>query len=163
MLAYLVIREGSKWTDVFRLVAGRTITIGRAPTNQIIIKDERCSRHHAEIFLSKDHWVLRDLESRNATLVGQEKVEGDWDDIPKPGINYKTSVNMKMDIRRQKKAVGGYYASVAYMDAQVGKVLDALEEAGIEDRTIVIFTSDHGYHLGEHDFWAKVSLLDESS
>lgn len=91
------------------------------------------------------------------------KVDGDWDDIPKPGINYKTSVNMKMDIRRQKKAVGGYYASVAFMDAQVGKVLDALEEEGLREKTIVIFTSDHGYHLGEHDFWAKVSLRDESS
>jgi len=72
-------------------------------------------------------------------------------------------VNMKMDIRRQKKAVGGYYASVAFMDAQVGKVLDALNKAGLDDKTIVIFTSDHGYHLGEHDFWAKVSLRDESS
>jgi len=92
-----------------------------------------------------------------------EKVDGDWDDIPKAGINYKTSKNMKMDIRRQKKAVGGYYASVAYMDAQVGKVLDALEKAGIADETIIIFTSDHGYHLGEHDFWAKVSLHEESA
>ena len=96
-------------------------------------------------------------------MVLPPKVEGDWDDIPKPGINYKTSVNMKMDIRRQKKAVGGYYASVAYMDAQVGVVMEALEKAGIADETIVIFTSDHGYHLGEHDFWAKVSLRDESS
>jgi iduronate 2-sulfatase len=92
-----------------------------------------------------------------------EKVAGDWDDIPKAGINYKTSLNMKMDIRRQKKAVGGYYASVAFMDAQVGKVLDAIERAGLNEKTIVIFTSDHGYHLGEHDFWAKVSLRDESS
>lgn len=92
-----------------------------------------------------------------------EKLKGDWDDIPKAGINYKTSRNMKMDIRRQKKAVGGYYASVAFMDAQVGKVLDALGEAGLEDETIVIFTSDHGYHLGEHDFWAKVSLHEESA
>jgi iduronate 2-sulfatase len=91
------------------------------------------------------------------------KIPGDWDDVPKPGINYKTSVNMKMDVRRQKKAVGGYYASVAYMDAQVGKVLDALEQSGQADNTIVIFTSDHGYHLGEHDFWAKVSLRDESA
>ncbi len=91
------------------------------------------------------------------------KIKGDWDDIPTPGINYKTSVNMKMDIRRQKKAVGGYYASVRYMDAQVGKVLDALEANGLADKTIVIFTSDHGYHLGEHDFWAKVSLRDESA
>jgi iduronate 2-sulfatase len=91
------------------------------------------------------------------------KIPGDWDDIPKAGINYKTSGNMKMDIRRQKKAVGGYYASVAYLDAQVGQVLDALEQSGEADNTIVIFTSDHGYHLGEHDFWAKVSLRDESA
>ena len=45
-LAYLVIREGSKWSDVFRLVPGQSVTIGRAPTNQIVIKDERCSRNH---------------------------------------------------------------------------------------------------------------------
>lgn len=87
-----------------------------------------------------------------------KKCKGDWDDIPKPGINYKTSRNMQMDVRRQKKAGGGYYASVAFMDAQVGKVLDALKQNCLEDKTIVIFTSDHGYHLGEHDFWAKVSL-----
>ena len=92
-----------------------------------------------------------------------EKLPGDWDDIPKAGINYKTSQNMKMDIRRQKKALGGYYASVAFMDAQVGKVMVALQQSGVADRTIVIFTSDHGYHLGEHDFWAKVSLRDESA
>ncbi|WP_442507511.1 sulfatase [Novipirellula sp. SH528] len=97
------------------------------------------------------------------TMTLPEKVEGDWDDIPKAGINYKTSVNMQMDVRRQKKAVGGYYASVAFMDAQVGKVLDALDASGQRDNTIVIFTSDHGYHLGEHDFWAKVSLRDESA
>ena len=96
-------------------------------------------------------------------MVLPEKVPGDWDDIPQPGINYKTSENMQMDVRRQKKAVGGYYASVAFMDAQVGKVLDALEQAGLNDRTIIIFTSDHGYHLGEHDFWAKVSLHEESA
>ena len=92
-----------------------------------------------------------------------EKVPGDWDDIPKAGINYKTSVNMKMDVRRQQKAVGGYYACVAFIDAQVGKVMTALRQAGLEEKTIVIFTSDHGYHLGEHDFWAKVSLREESA
>lgn len=92
-----------------------------------------------------------------------QRIEGDWDDIPQAGINYKTSLNMKMDLRRQRKAIGGYYASVAYMDAQVGKVLAALKQAGLDDSTIVIFTSDHGYHLGEHDFWAKVSLREESA
>ncbi len=77
MLAYLVIREGSKWTDVFRLVPGQTVTIGRAPINQIVIKDERCSRCHAELFLTEGKWTLRDLESRNGTAVGNSNVRGD--------------------------------------------------------------------------------------
>jgi iduronate 2-sulfatase len=98
-----------------------------------------------------------------AEMLLPKKLMGDWDDIPRAGINYKTSKNMQMNITRQKKAVAGYYASVAYMDAQVGKVMNALDEAGLRDNTIVIFTSDHGYHLGEHDFWAKVSLHEESA
>jgi iduronate 2-sulfatase len=91
-----------------------------------------------------------------------KKLKGDWDDIPKKGINYKTSKNMQMSIEQQQKAVSAYYASVSFMDAQVGKVLQALEDSGQADKTIVIFTSDHGYHLGEHNFWAKVSLKEES-
>jgi transcriptional regulator with GAF, ATPase, and Fis domain len=78
MLAYLVIREGSKWADVFRLVPGQAVTIGRAPTNQIVVKDERCSRCHAEIFFSEDQWTLRDLDSRNGTAVGSTRVRGDY-------------------------------------------------------------------------------------
>ena len=49
------------------------------------------------------------------------------------------------------------------MEAQIGKVMDALQNNGLVDSTILIFTSDHGYHLGEHDFWARVSLRDESA
>lgn len=77
MLAYLVIREGSNWTDVFRLIPGQSTTIGRAPTNQVVIKDDRCSRAHAEIFLSQGHWTLRDLDSRNGTAVGGKLINGD--------------------------------------------------------------------------------------
>lgn len=95
-------------------------------------------------------------------VVLPKKVEGDWDDIPKRGINYVTSKNGEMSTEQEKKAVAAYYASVAYMDAQVGKILNALEEEGLADNTIVIFTSDHGFHLGEHDFWMKVSLHEES-
>jgi Nif-specific regulatory protein len=78
LLAYLVIREGSKWSDVFRLVPGRTVTIGRAPTNQIVIKDEQASRHHAEVFVTQGQWTLRDLDSRNGTAVGAQRIRGDY-------------------------------------------------------------------------------------
>ena len=77
MLAYLVIREGSKWTDVFRLVPGRTVTVGRAGTNQIVIKDERCSRNHIEVFLNRGEWTLRDLESRNGTFINGIRAVGE--------------------------------------------------------------------------------------
>ncbi len=77
MTAYLVIREGSKWTDVFRLVDGESITVGRAPTNAIVVKDERCSRNHAEVFQSQGDWKLRDLDSRNGTMVDGSRLVAD--------------------------------------------------------------------------------------
>ncbi|MFM8252931.1 MAG: sigma 54-interacting transcriptional regulator [Planctomycetota bacterium] len=78
MQAYLVIREGSKWTDVLRLTPGRTTTVGRATTNQIVIKDDRCSRYHSEIFHDKGHWTVRDLDSRNGTLINDQRFTGDY-------------------------------------------------------------------------------------
>lgn len=90
------------------------------------------------------------------------KVANDWDDIPAPGINYVTSVNGLMSEEQEKKAVAAYYANVSYMDAQVGKIIKTLKDEDLEKNTIVIFTSDHGYHLGEHSFWMKVGLHEES-
>ena len=75
--AYLVIRDGQKWSDVFRLVPGRTVTIGRADTNKIVVREDKASRLHAEIFFTDENWMVRDLGSRNGTLVGDEPLQGD--------------------------------------------------------------------------------------
>ncbi len=91
------------------------------------------------------------------------QVINDWDDIPEQGINYVNSVNGQMTEEQEQKAMAAYYATTVFLDEQVGKVLTTLREEGLEDNTIVIFTSDHGYLLGEHRFWMKVSLMEESA
>ncbi len=63
----------------------------------------------------------------------------------------------------QKEAKHGYWASVSYIDAQIGKILDALDSLGLRDNTIVLFFGDHGWQLGEHSFWGKHTLMDRAT
>ncbi|HSX54987.1 MAG TPA: sulfatase [Sphingomonas sp.] len=63
---------------------------------------------------------------------------------------------------QKRKLIHGYYAGVAYVDAQIGKVLDALEREGLADNTIVILWGDHGYHLGDHGLWTKHTNFEQA-
>ena len=75
--SYLVIREPGGDRRVQPLLEERRVTIGRAPTNQVVITDERASRQHAEVFPTAQGWSIRDLDSRNGTLLDGEPVTGD--------------------------------------------------------------------------------------
>ncbi len=73
--AYLIIRQGQRWTDVFRLEPNHPLIIGRASSNEIPVADERSSRRHAEIFYTDGAWHVRDLDSRNGTFVDGQRLE----------------------------------------------------------------------------------------
>ncbi|MBT3635782.1 MAG: sulfatase [Opitutae bacterium] len=77
--------------------------------------------------------------------------------LPEPRLKF-------LDQNKQlKNKVRSYLASVSFVDAQVGRVLDALEASGLEDNTIVACWSDHGYHLGEKEITGKNTLWDPST
>jgi len=62
-----------------------------------------------------------------------------------------------------KEAIRAYYATTTFLDAQVGRVLEALDELGLKENTIVLFSSDHGYHLGEHGYYQKRTMFENAS
>ena len=84
-----------------------------------------------------------------------------------PEAAYRTALTLKeqdaMTDAQRRQAVQAYWASTTFMDAQVGHVLDALDRLGLARNTIVVFTSDHGYHLGDHGLWQKMSAFERSA
>ena len=90
-------------------------------------------------------------------------VKEDQADLPAPALGSYKREQDKLTDELRRECVQAYFASTTFMDAQVGRVLDALDRLGLAKNTIVVFTSDHGYHLGEHGLWQKMSLFEESA
>jgi iduronate 2-sulfatase len=89
-------------------------------------------------------------------------IEEDQADIPPAALrNYQKQYDWTDDLRKRSRQA--YDAAICFMDAQVGRVVDALDRHGLEDNTIIVFTSDHGYHTGEHGLWQKMSIFEESA
>ena len=87
-------------------------------------------------------------------------IPGDLDDIPIAGRGSNgNGLNEKEENRRRMWQA--YYGSVSFMDEQLGRVINELDRLGLRESTAIIFTTDHGYHLGEHGFWQKANLHEE--
>ena len=85
--------------------------------------------------------------------------------IPDPAVKSirakKSQINLKKE--RAQEIKEAYYATISFIDAQVGRILDQLELSGLDKNTVVVFTSDHGYHMGEHGHWQKNTLFENST
>jgi uncharacterized sulfatase len=91
--------------------------------------------------------------------------EDDREDIPTAAFAHNNPVpHYSLDELTCRKALQAYYACVSFVDVQVGRMLDALERLDLDDKTIVVFWSDHGYHLGEHNgVWQKRTLFEQGA
>jgi len=75
----------------------------------------------------------------------------------------QTKIFNKFSDQDKREFLRSYYACTSYMDAQVGRLLDALKESGQMDNTLIVFFGDHGYHLGEHNWWNKVTIYEKAT
>ena len=73
----------------------------------------------------------------------------------------KNQINLEEDLAKEIKQA--YYATISFVDAQVGRIINKLKQTGLDKNTIVVFTSDHGYHMGEHGHWQKQTLFDNAT
>lgn len=115
---------------------------------------------HVPFLAPQKYFDLYPLES----IVYTPEKEDLWDRIPRKAINtrfkeFGFEAFKENDVLR-RKYMQAYHACVSFIDAQTKIVFDALKESGEWENTIVIFTSDHGYHLGDHFLWGKVTLFD---
>lgn len=118
-------------------------------------------RPHTPYVAPKKYFDLYPLEEIRLPYAPED----DRDDIPIAAFAHNCPVpnyGLKEPILRQ--AIQAYYASVSFIDAQVGRLLDALNDLGLAENTLVVFWSDHGYHLGEHNgVWQKRTLFEQGA
>lgn len=123
-----------------------------------------CGLFHAHMpwYVPQKYFDLFPLEDVEVP----ELLENDLDDVPPLAhrmLTKKKLVENILETGEHKKAVQGYLATTAYADAQMGRVLDALESSPYRDNTIVVLMSDHGFHLGEKSHWQKATLWEEAT
>ncbi|MDB4809969.1 sulfatase [bacterium] len=117
-------------------------------------------RPHVPLVAPKKYFDLYDRD----TMVAPVVPEDDLEDVPKIIRDYKrNSTSYGVTPELHKGLLEAYYASISFMDAQVGRVLDELEKLGLANNTIVVFTSDHGYLLGHHHKFQKQHLFEEAT
>ncbi|HVJ45249.1 MAG TPA: sulfatase [Luteolibacter sp.] len=117
---------------------------------------------HMPWFVPKKYFDLHPLESIELPPIK----ENDLDDVPAAGVKFARPDGDHQKIvesGRWKEAIQAYLAAVSYADAEIGRLLDALDKSEHKDNTIVVLLGDHGWHLGEKEHWRKFALWEEAT
>lgn len=119
-------------------------------------------RPHLPWYVPRKYFDMFPLSS----IKRPEVKAGDLDDIPPGGLAMakRNGDHRKVvEAGQWEKAVQGYLANIAFVDAQIGRLLDALDASGHAKDTIVVFWGDHGWHLGQKEHWRKFALWEETT
>ena len=84
--------------------------------------------------------------------------------VPAPALHStRPWPNFGVTHQQARESKRAYYATISFVDAQIGRVVDALDRLGLRDNTVIVFWSDHGYSLGTHGLWMKQSCFEDSA
>ncbi len=156
-LAYLAASgEDSEQTD--GKVAAEAIRILEQNRNQSLFLAVGFYRPHSPFIAPQKYFD----QYNKAQIALPIEPADDLADIPEAALNVKPP-HWGLDADKQKAAILAYYASITFMDAQLGLLLDALDRGDLWKNTVVILWSDHGYNLGQHGQWMKQSLFEASA
>jgi len=113
---------------------------------------------HDPFFAPKKYFDMYPLKECNPPVLP----EG-WQPPYKHTLPGETAVFNKFTDQDKREFLRSYYACTSFLDAQVGKLLKALEETNQLENTLIVFFGDHGYHLGEHNWWNKVTIFEKGT
>lgn len=156
-LAYLAADgEDSEQTD--GLIADEAIKVLEQKQDAPFFLAVGFFRPHTPYIAPKKYFDLYNLND----IPIADNIEQDLEDVP-PAALFTKPANWGLPVDKLKEAKRAYYATISFMDAQVGKLLDALDRLNLTDNTIIVLWSDHGYNVSEHGQWMKQSLFEKSA
>jgi uncharacterized sulfatase len=152
--------EGTDEEQTDGIVATETIRLMEAHRDRPFFIAAGFYRPHCPYIAPKKYFDLYPLERVKVPT-------GPWDyltNVP-PAALRSTQPHPWFGVTelQAREALQAYWASISFVDAQAGRLLDALDRLKLTDHTIVVFWSDHGYHTGEHGLWKKQSVFENSA
>jgi iduronate 2-sulfatase len=153
--------EGSDEEQTDGMIASEAIKLLREHRDGPIFLGVGFFRPHTPFVAPKAYFDLYPLEKISLPLAPED----DREDIPVAAFAHNNPIpHYGLDAHTCREAIRAYLACTSFVDAQVGRLLDALDELNLTEQTIVVLWSDHGYHLGEHlGIWQKRTLFEESA
>ena len=156
-LSYLA-AEGSDEEQTDGMIATEAIAMMKKNKGNPFFLAVGFFRPHCPYVAPKKYF---DLYPVNEVPLPEESPD-DWNNKPE-AAKYTTPLNWGLDKEQRREVLRAYYASISFMDAQVGRLLDALDSFGLSKNTIIVFWSDHGYSVGQHGQWMKENLFESSA
>jgi len=153
---YAALGRDEEQTD--GLVATAVINMMRAHKSQPFFLAAGFFRPHCPYVAPKKYFDLYPLDK---VQLPEERAD-DWARKPE-AAKWTKPLNWDLPPEKRREALRAYYASITFMDAQVGRLLTALDSLGLRDNTIIVFWSDHGYNVGQHGQWMKQSLFEHAA